>query len=131
MKDYNIPDFDVKKNNVQMHIHYSFFRRRLRKAQKLLEEQVIRDLEPYIPYKTGKLTRTVQSMSKDGKIYAAVPPYGTKLYPGTYMSVDGQIKEYNFNRKYHPKAQAQWGDAAKRDHLKEWQNLVRSTLKKG
>ena len=85
-----------------------------KKAQKWLDNEVLKDCDPYVPMRTGNLKRSGinGTILGSGKIvYNA--PYAKKMYYGT---------NFNFSKDKHPKACAQWFEPAKASKKTAWLN---------
>jgi len=85
------------------------------KAQRWLDNEIVKDSEPYVPYRKGTTTRSVYSTIGSGKLVYNTP-YARKIYYGTNM---------HFNHNTHPKACAQWFEKAKAVNLKKWMDGVK------
>lgn len=87
------------------------------KAQMWLDNEVIKDTEKYVPFKTGILAKSAVTGSNMGKgliIYNT--PYARNLYYGS---------TYNFNKNKHPQAQSGWFEVSKSVNLTKWLNGVK------
>ena len=99
------------------------FTEKYSKAQKFLDNEVLKDCDPYVPMRTGFLVKSGITGTKIGSgkvIYNA--PYSRKVYYGLHM---------NFSKKKHPQACAQWFEkakAAKKDH---WIASAKKIIKEG
>lgn len=86
-------------------------------AQKWLDTMVMRDSTPFVPMRTGTLSRSVQTGTVIGSgevVWDCV--YARTCYYGLAM---------NFSKQFHPDAQAQWFEAAKAVHGRSWLKQVR------
>lgn len=93
----------------------SRFARRFAKAQMWLDNEVLKDSDPYVPFLTGNLARSGQR--------------GTQIGSGaiTYSAPYARRQYYNYPRKTrdkHPQATCQWFEKAKAIHLKKWEKGV-------
>ena len=91
-------------------------------AQKWLDNEVLKDSEPYVPFDTGMLARSGQTGTQLGSgdiVYSA--PYAKRLYYGKGM---------HFNTHAHPQASAQWFEKAKAVRGKNWVEGAERVLKK-
>lgn len=87
-------------------------------ALAVLSNAVVRTSDPFVPYHTGNLARSVTV--GEGEIrYTA--PYAAECYYATRP----------FNQKKHPRATAHWFEAAKAVSLGEWCAAVVSAIAKG
>lgn len=92
------------------------FSPRYAQAQKMLDNEVIKDTEPYVPMRTGMLARSGQigSVLGSGKVvYNA--PYARRLYYGAH---------FNFSKDAHPLASAHWFEKSKAVNQKKWLDTV-------
>lgn len=86
-------------------------------AQQWLDTMVMRDSTPFVPMRTGALSRSVQTGTVIGSgkvVWDCV--YARYCYYGFAM---------NFSKQFHPDAQAQWFEAAKAVHGRSWLKQVR------
>lgn len=113
------------------------------KARFMLESQIMNDMKPYMPIRTGSLIQRTSaetaSMHGSGLISAAAPPYGRFQYFGKVM-VDPETgspwarkgaKKVLTDRplRYsNPAATPEWFETAKKNHLKEWIDLVNKAV---
>lgn len=92
-------------------------------AQKFLDSEVLRDSAPYVPMRTGNLMKSGNVGTKIGSgkvIYVA--PYARAMYYGFNI---------RFSKEKHPKARAQWFEAAKATKKAEWIKGVNKIMKGG
>ena len=90
------------------------------RAQKWLDNEVLKDCDPYVPMRTGNLVRSGQRGTQLGSgrvIYNA--PYAARCYYG----------KFNFSKKKHPKATRQWFEKAKAANKSKWVNGAKSMMK--
>lgn len=90
-------------------------------AQKWLDNEVLKDCQPFVPMRTGNLMNSGVSGTTLGKgevIYSA--PYAKPMYYGTYL---------NFSKLKHPQACAQWFEKAKSIHKPDWKQGVQKLVK--
>lgn len=93
------------------------------KAQKWLDNEVLKDSDEYVPMDTGNLRNSGISGTKVGSgevVYNA--PYAKKMYYG---------KHYNFSKDKHPKACAQWFEKAKATKKDAWVKGANKIIKNG
>ena len=77
-------------------------------VQQYIDSACLRLMEPYLPYRTGALTRSGQTLSQIGSGVIRYRPSGT-----TNKSYAARLyyhPEFNFNRAFHAKAGAYWFD---------------------
>lgn len=91
------------------------------RAQKWLDNEVLKDCQPYVPMDTGNLMNSGVSGTTLGSgevIYTA--PYAHRMYYGV---------NFNFSKLKHPQACAQWFEKAKASCKKDWKDGVEKVLK--
>ena len=90
-------------------------------VQQYIDSACLRLMEPYIPFRTGALTRSGQTLSQIGSgiiQYAPIAPGST-----TNKSYAARLyyhPEFKFNRAFHAEAGAYWFDRmvqAKKDEI--------------
>lgn len=88
------------------------FNKKFSLAQKFLDNEVLKDSAPYVPFRTGYLEKSgiTGTVIGSGKvIYNA--PYAKKNYYG---------KHFNFSKDKHPQACAFWFEKTKAQKKTNW-----------
>lgn len=87
------------------------FEPKYQKAQKFLDNEVLKDSTPYTPMRTGALMRSGITGTKigSGKVQWAID-YAKRCYYGNM----------NFSKHKHPQACSQWFEKAKAANQKKW-----------
>lgn len=135
--------------NVDIKLDTSRIEGNIKEAQKLLNMQIVEDCEPLIPFQQGALRKSVNY--PEG-IYGGMMEYNTPYVHYQYMGevygpnipiYDDEIlkgfrsppKKYSTGRKMvhteHPETTDHWFEEAKRQHGKEWIDLVKKVVGKG
>ena len=94
----------------------------LAKAQKWLDNEVLKDCQPFVPMRTGNLMNsglTGTTLGKGKVIYTA--PYARRMYYGV---------NFHFSKDKHPQACAQWFEKAKAINKEKWLNGAQSIARK-
>lgn len=93
------------------------------RAQKFLDNEVLKDSSPYTPFRTGALMRSGVTGTRlgSGEVKWAIE-YAQSCYYGRNM---------NFSKKKHPQACSQWFEKAKSAKKEAWLNGVRRIIKGG
>ena len=97
------------------------FNKKFSQAQKFLDNEVLKDSDPYVPMRTGMLRNSgiLGTVIGSGKIeYNA--PYAQKMYYGV---------NYHFSKDKHPQACAQWFEKAKAAKKDAWLKGVDKIVK--
>ena len=91
-----------------------------KKAHAALDAQIIKDTDPFVPFKTGMTASSVVRSSTLGAIR-----YTTKYARSIYYGMN-----LNFNRAKHPQAGPKWFEKSKAIWLRRWNHIVK-TLTRG
>lgn len=97
------------------------FNPRYTQAQKFLDNEVLKDSAPYVPFRTGNLESSGIRGTRIGSgkvIYNA--PYAKKNYYG---------KDFNFSKAKHPQACAFWFEKAKAQKKNAWVRGVNTIVR--
>lgn len=109
------------------------------KAETTVANEVLKDTDPYVPMKTGKLSQTAR-VNKNEVIYPS--PYARYLYYGKLM-VDPATgsawaskgaskvttdKNLSIKTTYHKKAQSHWFEASKAQNLEKWKRVASKAI---
>lgn len=91
-------------------------------SQMILDTQVLKDSNYYVPKDTGNLEASGVAHSRigDGHIEWNTP-YARKLYYNP---------QYNFSEDTNPNAQGLWFEAAKSNHRETWAEIVKKIYSK-
>lgn len=95
----------------------SRFDRNIDRAQSFLDNEVIRQSRPFVPFLQGTLANTAM-VERPGRIVYP-QPYARRMFYG---------EGYDFTKTFHANAGARWTDRAKAAHLKEWVAGVKNIL---
>lgn len=137
------PDYRLDLDGVSVHIDMARVNGNLSRAQMWLEQQIMNDMLPVMPLRTGSQQQRVRAMNTvmlgSGKVWAAAPPEGRFLYGGKVMvdPVTGSPwarkgakkvltgRDLTFSR---PGAVARWFEAVKPTQLPRWKAGVTKIL---
>lgn len=89
-------------------------------AKNLLAEEIINDTTEYVPYDTGKLTKS-SAIRKDGQIIAWTADYAEYVY--------NMPETNNFQQDVHQKATSAWFDASRLQNESKWVKNFERNLK--
>jgi hypothetical protein len=147
-KGFTIVDGDMKVN-----LNMSRFSRQYQEAQYLLDGMVMDSMVPFMPMITGDFINRTRiestSLRGTGFVCAAAAPYGRFLYEGKGMVDEATGSPYarrgakkvlvnqfsgrtaakenlEYTKQAHPRAQAHWFDAAKRQYGSTWIRKVKA-----
>lgn len=96
-------------------------KQKAKRAQFLLDSQVLKDSNFYAPQDTGTLIASGITASPlgEGKVVWNTP-YARRLYYNP---------QYNFSKDKNPNARGLWFEAAKTAHKSQWESLVKNAMK--
>lgn len=144
--------FDVngKTFEIQVSVDPGRFNKQFQQAQFQLDSTIMTDMLPYMPMQKGRFINETKARSAavagTGEICAGAPPSGRFLYEGKTM-VDEKtgspwarkdakkvlVSQYSGKTNAKPDLtyangrQSHWFEAAKKNHIKEWIQLVKKT----
>jgi hypothetical protein len=99
----------------------SEFQNRARVAHAALDSQIIKDTDPYVPFRTGMLASSPIRSSEIGLIRYNTP-YARKCYYGVHI---------NFRKVFHPKATHHWLEKSKPIWFRQWVRIVTRLMTRG
>ena len=125
LNDPRLKDITMSNGYMKANIGLARFNPRFQKAQEWLEEEIMRRMAPFVPYKTGKFLQYLQAANDasvgDGRVITIVPPQGRRLYPG--------ISEKGIPFKWtNPQTKPMWGEYTILTYKSEFTNGVRDIL---
>lgn len=85
--------------------------RNLEMGQKAMANQMLSDMDDFVPYREGTLSMTA-TISLDGKELHWNTPYASKVYNGA--------PSWNWTRDFHPLAGPEWDKVASGLYLEDW-----------
>lgn len=153
-KTKHFKGFSIIEGDIRVTLDMSRFERQFQRAQYQLDGAVMNSMVPFMPMITGSFINVTRAASAaaqgSGEVYAAYGPQGRFLYEGKTMvspstgstwAKRGEkkvlVSEYGgktrakenltYTQQAHPKAQAHWFDAAKKQDGKKWVKNVKET----
>lgn len=129
------PQISIVEADVKVNIDFNKISDRIGQAQFWMDNQIMTDMVPLMPYQTGTLVNLTRARSAAvagaGMVYAAVGPYGRFQYMGKVMvdpvtnspwaRKDAKKVLTDKNLTYgNPEAVPKWFDEAKKLHGQEW-----------
>ena len=119
-------NFTMKDGHMSANIKFSAFGGRFRAAQLWLDREIMKDMRPLIPYRTGIFRKKIEANNRvfagTGRIVTAVPPQGKWLYSGVTKS--GKPIHYT-----NPQSVPQWGAVTVQQNLAKYRAGVKERLK--
>ena len=111
------------KGGIYINIDVTVYEKRLKKAQKWLANQVIKDSEEIVPLRTGRLRKSVKA-KKGGKQVTYNTPYARYVYEG--VRKDGRPIRFRT-----PGTMSHWYDEAYKRYGKSWIDGARRIIIEG
>ncbi len=119
-------DFTFKDGHMSAKIRFSVFGGRAKKAQIWLDREIMKDMYPLIPIRTGIFRKTIESVNRifegTGRVTTAVPPQGKWLYGGVTKS--GKAIHYT-----NPLSVTKWGQVTIDNNREKYKQGVKERLK--
>lgn len=125
--------------NVNIHLDTNRIDRNLKRAQDVLDQQILGDMLEYMPFQQGALRGATQII-EPGLIQTNTP-YAHYQYTGElYLTEDGRSFANKGEQKYPtgmplnyhaPGTSDHWFERAKETHGKQWIDLVKREVGKG
>ena len=152
-KIHHFKGFSVVDGDMKINLNMDRFSRQYQEAQYLLDGMVMDSMVPFMPMITGNFINRTRvestSLQGTGKVCAAAAPYGRFLYEGKGMVDEATGSPYarrgakkvlvsqfsgrtaakenlEYTKQAHPRAQAEWFDAAKRQYGSTWIRKVKA-----
>lgn len=127
--------------NVGIRLDTGRIERNLKNAQRQLDEAVLRDTTPYVPKGGTGYLRGSGHIEDGGGAVVWGANYSHYIYMGElYLAANGSSWAKKYEQKFPsgkpldlsrtPGAEAKFFEAAKRDHLQEWNDIVKREIDK-
>ena len=152
-KIHHFKGFSIVDGDMKIKLNMDRFSKQYQEAQYLLDGMVMDSMVPFMPMITGNFINRTRvesaSLQGTGKVCAAAAPYGRFLYEGKGMVDEATGSPYarrgakkvlvsqfsgqtaakenlEYTKQAHPRAQAKWFDAAKRQYGDTWLRKVKA-----
>ena len=137
------PDYRFDHDGVTIHVGMGRVNGNLTRAQIWLEQQIMNDMLPFMPLRTGDFQRRTRALNTialgSGQVWAAAPPFGRFLFNAKVMvdPVTGSpwarkgAKKVLTDRDLtfsNPGATARWFDPVKAAQLHRWKAGVKKIM---
>ena len=97
------------------------FKSRYKEAQKYLDNEVLKDCDPFVPMDTGNL--------RNSGIRGTTLGSGEVIYNAPYAKTCYYGKAIHFSTAKHPQATAQWFEKAKALNKKKWFSAAEKVIR--
>ena len=122
---YQDVDVTSKDGAVHAKVRLSKLGWRFKEAQIQLDRQIMLDMQPYIPFKTGDMQRAITTknniLAGSGKIVVYTLPYGRKVYLG--ITESGKPMHYS-----NPLTTPRYFDTVKRIYRSNWNRTAKDII---
>lgn len=153
-KTTHFKGFSIVDGDTYINLNMDRFSEQFQRAQYQLDGNIMNSMVPFMPQITGSFVNVTKGASAavqgTGEVYAAYGPQGRFLYMGKTMvspitgstyakkgekkvlvsQYSGKTKakeDLKYAKTAHPKAQAYWFDAAKKEDEKTWIKQAKKT----
>lgn len=116
----------MAKVNVKLNLDKRFSRAKLDKVRYVMANQMMSDMEPFVPFKNGKLSQSAH-INANGSEITYTTPYARAQF---YGIVNGSPVR-NYTRTQHPQASKRWDLRAKALYSHKWANIAKKSLMEG
>lgn len=109
--------------NVDLHLNGLFSNANIDKARYVTANQMIADMDQFVPYKVGTLSQSVH-INADGSQITYTTPYAKAQF---YGIINGSPVR-NYTRSEHPMASKRWDLRAKALYGQQWADIAKKSL---
>lgn len=112
--------------NVNLNLDRCFSTANVNKAQYVMANQMMADMDQFVPYKAGTLSQSVH-INANGSQITYTTPYARAQF---YGIVNGSPVR-NYTRSEHPGASKRWDLRAKALYGQQWADIAKKALMGG
>lgn len=116
----------MAKVDVNLNLGRRFSTANVNKARYVMSNQIMADMDQFVPYKAGTLSQSVH-INADGSQITYTTPYAQAQF---YGIINGSPVR-NYTRSEHPRASKRWDLRAKALYGQQWANLAKNSLMGG
>lgn len=116
----------MAKVDINLNLDRRFSTANVNKARYVMANQMMADMDQFVPYKTGTLSQSVH-INANGSQITYTTPYAKAQF---YGIVNGSPVR-NYTRTDHPRASKRWDLRAKALYSKQWANIAKKSLMGG
>lgn len=114
------------KVDVNLNLGRKFSAANVNKARYVMANQMMADMDQFVPYKAGTLSQSVH-INADGSQITYTTPYAQAQFYGV---VNGS-PVLNYTRSEHPRASKRWDLRAKALYGQQWADVAKKNLMGG
>ena len=116
----------MAKVNVKLNLDRRFSQAKIDKARYAMANQMMGDMDQFVPYKNGYLSRSAH-INANGSEITYTTPYARAQFYGV---VNGS-PVHNYTRTPHPQASKRWDLRAKALYAQSWAKVAKKSLMEG
>ena len=116
----------MAKVDVNLNLDRRFSDANVNKARYVMANQIMADMDQFVPYKVGTLSQSVH-INADGSQITYTTPYARAQF---YGIVNGSPVR-NYTRTEHPRASKRWDLRAKSLYSQQWADMAKKSLMGG
>lgn len=109
--------------NVNLNLDRRFSTANVNKARYVMANQMMADMDQFVPYKAGTLSQSVH-INANGSQITYTTPYARAQF---YGIVNGSPVR-NYTRSEHPRASKRWDLRAKALYGQQWADIAKDSL---
>lgn len=113
----------MSKIDVDLHLDDRFSNANINKARYVMANQIMADMDQFVPYKVGTLSQSVH-INADGSQITYTTPYAQAQF---YGIINGSPVR-NYTRSEHPRASKRWDLRAKALYGQQWAEIAKNSL---
>lgn len=111
------------KVNVKLNLDKRFSQAKLDKARYVMANQMMSDMDQFVPFKNGKLSQSAH-INANGSEITYTTPYARAQFYG----IVNESPVRNYTRTPHPQASKRWDLRAKALCSRKWANVAKKSL---
>lgn len=110
--------------NVDLHLDERFNQSRMDRVRYALANQVMNDMDQFVPYRNGKLSQSAH-VNSNGTEITYTTPYARAQF---YGFAGGKYRIRNYTNTTHPRASRRWDLRAKANYGDTWSKIVAKNI---
>nr|DAV01383.1 MAG TPA: Minor capsid protein [Caudoviricetes sp.] len=116
----------MAKVDINLNLNRWFSTTNVNKARYVMANQMMADMDQFVPYKAGTLSQSVHINANGSQI-----TYTTPYAKAQFYGVTNGAPVRNYTRSEHPRASKRWDLRAKALYSKQWADVAKRSLMGG
>lgn len=116
----------MAKVDINLNLNRWFLTTNVNKARYVMANQMMADMDQFVPYKAGTLSQSVH-INANGSQITYTTPYAKAQFYGVINGAPVR----NYTRSEHPRASKRWDLRAKALYSKQWADVAKRSLMGG